>query len=373
MLSAAAVLDKNPTAPAIHGRCSYNHLIFRPPKSVGRTCVDFDTQPASAQQKDFLLKKSAIAFCAGLISASVLNHGLARAEQTLPQSFEVRAQKTILYDIVKFGGALFAPGERGVILTTTDSGERWKLFSNVPTNRALTSIVFVDQKVIVVAGHGGTVFRTEDGGGVWKKIDLPEIGKDSILGSMKSADGRLFLYGAFGLFLVSADAGKSWSKHSIIDETFDRHVSRVLEFPDRSLFVVGESGTAAISHDAGKTWKKLNVGYQGSLFGALYANDGSILVYGMRGNVFRSTDGGETWSQATLDTKSTINAGVISEDGTIALVGNNGLVLVSNDNGRSFKILSTAEGGPLSGVHVTEDGRLVYVGYLTVGVVDAGK
>lgn len=319
------------------------------------------------------MKKSAIALCAGLMIASVLDQGLARAEKTLLKSFDIKANKVMLFDVVKFGDLLYAPGERGVILRSPDNGNHWVGFSNVPTNRALTSIIFVDEKVIVVAGHGGGVFRTDDGGAEWQKIEIPEIGKDSILGIMKTADGRLFLYGAFGLFFESRDAGKSWTKRSIIDEGFDRHVSQVVELPNKSWFAVGESGTAAISSDAGVNWQKLNVGYEGSLFGVLSAKDGSILVYGMRGNVFRSADNGHTWSQVPIESKSAINSGSVSTDGTIALVGNNGLAVVSKDNGLSFKTLRTAESGPLSGVHITKDGALVYVGYLAVGVVHSAK
>lgn len=319
------------------------------------------------------MKKSAIALCAGLVIASVLDQGLARAEKTLMKSFEIKANKTMLFDVVKFGDVLYAPGERGVILKSPDHGNHWAGFSNVPTNRALTSIVFVDEKVIVVVGHGGTVFRTDDGGVEWQKIEIPDIGKDSILGIMKTADGRLFMYGAFGLFFESSDAGKSWTKRPVIEDGFDRHISQVVELPNKSWFAVGESGTAAISNDAGVKWQKLNVGYEGSLFGVLPAKDGSILVYGMRGNVFRSADNGQTWSQVPIDSKSAINSGAVSEDGTIALVGNNGLAVVSKDNGLSFKTVKTAESNPLSGVHITKDGSLVYVGYLAVGVVHSAK
>lgn len=317
------------------------------------------------------MKKSVIALCTGLMIATVLDQGLARAEKVLSNSVNVKAQKTMLFDVVKFGETLFAPGERGVILRSTDTGGHWGVFSRVPSNRALTNIVFVDEKVIVVAGHGGTLFRTENGGAEWQKIDIPQIGKDSILGVMKTADGRLFLCGAFGLFFESNDAGKSWVKHSIIEEGFDRHISQVVELPNKSWFAVGESGTAAISADSGKTWQKLNVGYEGSLFGVVPAKDGSILVYGMRGNVFRSADNGQTWIQVPIDSKSTINSGTVSEDGTIALVGNNGLALISKDNGKSFKTVKTGEGGPLSGVHITKSGALVYVGYQAVGVVNS--
>lgn len=319
------------------------------------------------------MKKSAIALCAGLMIASVLDQGLARAEKALLKSIDIKANKTMLFDVVKFGDLLYAPGERGVILRSPDNGNRWVGFSNVPTNRALTSIAFVDEKVIVVAGHGGSVFRTDDGGAEWQKIEIPEIGKDSILGIMKTADGKLFLCGAFGLFFESSDAGKSWAKRSIIDEGFDRHISQVVELPNKSWFAVGESGTAAISNDAGMKWQKLNVGYEGSLFGVLPAKDGSILVYGMRGNVFRSADNGQTWSQIPIESKSAINSGAVSADGTIALVGNNGLAVVSKDNGLSFKTVNTAESNPLSGVHITKDGALVYVGYLAVGVVHSAK
>lgn len=319
------------------------------------------------------MKKSVIALCAGLMVASVLDQGLARAEKALLKTNDIKANKTMLFDVVKFADLLYAPGELGVILKSPDNGSHWRVFSSVPTNRALTSLVFVDENTVIAAGHGGTVFRSDNGGGAWQKIEITEIGKDSILGIMKTSDGRLFLYGAFGLFLESNDKGKSWTKRSIIDEDFDRHISRIVELPNKGWFAVGESGTAAISNDAGLTWQRLDVGYEGSLFGALATKDGSILVYGMRGNVFRSADNGKTWSKIPIDSKSALNAGAVSDNGKIALVGNNGLAVVSNDHGLSFKTVRTAESNPLSGVHITQDGVLVYVGYQAVGIVHSAK
>ena len=176
---------------------------------------------------------------------------------------------------------------------------------------------------------------------------------------MPHLDGDHFVaYGAFGLYLDSADAGRSWQRRTILaPESANagarcagggrrRRVHRgALRSPhfqviqvDSTLLLVAESGTLARSDDGGVTWTQLESPYEGSWFGALELDDGSVLAFGMRGNVYRTSDLGATWDKVPLGTTASLMGGAQLADGRVLLVGNTGLLALSSDRGRTLEL-----------------------------------
>jgi len=281
----------------------------------------------------------------------------------------IRAERTALFDLVKFSGGFLAVGERGVVMRSSDGGRTWQ-GAQAPTTRTLVSIAVIDDKTLVAVGHGGAIVRSEDAGRTWTAIDVPDTGGDSILGVTLLKDGRLFAYGAYGMFLVSEDQGKNWERRSVISEEFDRHISRIVEAGD-SLYLIGESGTIARSDDGGEHWARIESPYEGSFFGLLALGHQDLVAFGMRGNVFRTHDGGATWTQIPLESKSALNGGYVTADGRVVIAGNNGLVAVSDGAVSHFDLQVVPEGTPVAKAMYADDGELVYVGYLASGRLPA--
>jgi len=162
-------------------------------------------------------------------------------------------------------------------------------------------------------------------------------------------DGRFVAYGAFGMYFESTDGGRSWTKRTILNEDFDRHISQVVP-ANGLLWLVGESGTMATCDALSADYVEVTAPYEGSFFGMVVARDGALLVFGMRGSVYRSADNGQTWEKIEIDTTASFNGGRTLADGRIMLVGNAGLVATSKDDGRTF----ATQWSPASGV---TDGR----------------
>jgi photosystem II stability/assembly factor-like uncharacterized protein len=280
---------------------------------------------------------------------------------------DIKPDRIILMDVAVVGQRLLAVGERGFTLVSDDRGEHWKAVAT-PVDRTLTGVAFQDDKVGVAVGHGGKVVRTEDGGGTWTEVPVSEIGPDSFLGVTSLGGGHFVAYGAFGNYFDSTDAGKSWAKHMVESEDFDRHISRVLPVGN-SLLLVAESGTLARSEDAGATWTAIESPYQGSFFGATVLKDGSVLVFGMRGNVYRSADAGATWQKIPLDTTASLMAGLQLADGRVLLVGNTGLLAVSKDGGQTLELHWSPEGHGFAGL-AEDGGKVVLVGESGVTTLD---
>lgn len=281
------------------------------------------------------------------------------APAALPE-VSAKPNRLILLDIAQSGDLLLAAAERGVILRSMDAGKTWKSL-RTPTSRTLTGIALDDGALGVAVGHGGTLLRTTDSGASWQKVDVPETGPDALLGVTRIGAQRFVAYGAFGLFLESVDGGKTWKRHQIVSDDFDRHISSVIALGETQFLLVGETGTLARSSD-GVNWKSLQSPYDGSWFGALTTQSGARLIFGMRGNIYRSEGGGESWSMASIDSRQAITNALQLSDGRILIVGNGGLVAVSEDDGRSFRQIKMGAPVSFSRAIQTADGRTLAVG-----------
>lgn len=269
-----------------------------------------------------------------------------------------KPDRLVLLDLASVGKRLVVVGERGVIFRSDDEGKTWQ-GQRTATTRTLVAISFADEKIGVAVGHGGSLLRTEDGGISWTIVKVEEAGLDSLLGVTALGLHRFVAYGAFGLYIESNDGGKSWIRHRVISDEFDRHISKVIRINDK-LLLVGESGTLATSAD-GVTWHKSNSPYEGSWFGGITTPSGAVLIFGMRGNVYRSEDAGMQWTKVGLNAKQGVMNALILPDGGIVLVGNAGFVARSDDDGRSFRQIDSGSRASLAQGAVLSSGELIAV------------
>lgn len=270
----------------------------------------------------------------------------------------LRADRTLVLGAALHGQRAIAVGERGAIFVSDNSGSDWTGYRSA-TTRTLTSVVSLDDKVWIGAGHGGALLRSEDGGKSVRAVET-DAGKDSFLGLTALSSTSVLAYGAFGLMLRSDDAGRTWTRVQVIDEGFDRHIARVVVAKD-FLLLVGESGTLAQSADGGASWTRLGSPYEGSYFGATVTPSGALLIFGMRGALFRSSDQGVSWQKITLRTKLPFFGAVTRRDNTIVLTGGMGWLAISNDDGQSFR-LKRVTPRSVAGAFERADGELVAYG-----------
>jgi photosystem II stability/assembly factor-like uncharacterized protein len=280
---------------------------------------------------------------------------------------EIRPDRIILIDITRAGDRLVAVGERGFVLLSDDAGKTWRA-RETPVTRTLTGVAFRDAKVGVAVGHGGSFVRTEDGGEHWAHVPVPEAEPESLLGVVSLGGDRFAAYGAFGMYFDSADAGRTWTRHTVMSEDFQWHISQVIPV-GQALLMVAESGTLARSDDGGTTWTAITSPYVGSYFGALATPGGAILAFGMRGNVWRSTDLGATWQKIELNTTASLNGGRVLADGRILLVGNSGLLVASKDDGQTLELHWAPGGRGFSAVAEAGD-RIILAGETGVTPLD---
>jgi photosystem II stability/assembly factor-like uncharacterized protein len=323
---------------------------------------------------------------------------------TAPAQIRPLAEKSLLLDVAKAANHYVAVGARGDVLLSDDA-KTWRQVE-VPTRATLTAVAAIDAQVWAV-GHDGMILHSADGGehwqvqrkDPWQAADAgadPEKGAP-LLDVLFLDAHRGFAIGAYSLALQTADGGENWQPMTVAaetggDEELDEpkasepkakepkakgarktetftaeelkvgqeatpHLNAIARTGSGALFIVAERGSAFRSRDNGATWKRLQLPYDGSMFGVLGYEGDHVLAFGLRGHAFESTDLGDHWTLVDTRTELSLLGGSATPDGGAVIVGANGIVLVRanrNDHLRSFVdqsagVIATAL--PLDGGH----------------------
>jgi photosystem II stability/assembly factor-like uncharacterized protein len=304
------------------------------------------------------------------------------------------AAKSLLLDITRSGGHYVAVGARGDVLLS-DDGRAWRQVE-VPTRATLTAVTAVDAQVWAV-GHDGMILHSADGGEHWQiqrkdPWQAADAGGDPTKGAplldvlfVDATHG--FAIGAYSLALQTADGGSTWQPMTVaanakdddrIDdagskrggndkETFTAeelkvgqeatpHLNAITRTGSGALLIVAERGSAFRSRDNGATWKRLQLPYDGSMFGVLgYAGD-HVLAFGLRGHAFESADLGDHWTLVETGTQLSLMGGAATADGGAVIAGANGIVLMRGKGGEPLRGFVEQSAGIIAKVLPLEKG-----------------
>lgn len=355
----------------------------------------------------------------GLLGGTLLCNSSLAQEPTatdyamLPALENSRPDEAVLLDVVDTGEHLVAVGARGLVTLSEDAGESWQQAA-VPVSLTLTSVFFADPMHGWATGHEGLIIATNDGGQNWQ---VQQTGRDTLVQSVPMLkadietmraqldatedaeqkdviafdleylefaleDAELALetgpsepmldiwfgdvnngiaVGAYGNALRTTDGGEHWQ---VISRTLDNpdkmHLNSVTSAGDGTIYIAGEAGLAFRSEDGGISWTKLDVPYQGSLFGVIAEGD-SLLLHGLRGNIFVSQDRGDSW--VPVDTGiTTALVGGMRVNGGLVLVGTSGTVLEGNTDSTAFEYRFHPGRSTLSAVLPLSDSAVLLVG-----------
>ncbi len=125
----------------------------------------------------------------------------------------------------------------------------------IAQNPYLFTIRFADEEQGYVAGLGGVVLRSDDGGRTWR---YEEIGiRMAVFSVQPFPDRRAIVVGEKGLIRVSSDGGSSWQPLAGFPQIFT--FMRDIQFnKDASVgYIVGQRGLVLRSTDRGQTWERV--------------------------------------------------------------------------------------------------------------------
>lgn len=239
---------------------------------------------------------------------------------------------------------VWAVGHDGVIVHSADAGEHWQMqrkdpwqapAGDAPTDprqgAPLLGVLFTDTKHGFAVGAYSLALRTDDGGDHWQEITVAPLPKDA----SDDADSDVPA-GADAGTNASKDGGDQsgggkWTFNQSqlkIGQEATPHLNAIARTGSGALFIVGERGAAFRSRNDGETWQRLQLPYDGSMFGVIGYEADHVLAFGLRGHVFESTDLGDHWTQIPTGTELSLMGGTALPDDGAAIVGANGMVLM---------------------------------------------
>ena len=316
------------------------------------------------------------------------------------EALPLTAQSLVL-DMAKSGEHYVAVGARGAVLLSED-GRSWRQAA-VPTRMTFTAVTAVDAQVWAV-GHEGVIAHSGDGGEHWE-LQRQDAWKPATGSGMRDPQqgGPLlailftdvkhgYAVGAYSVALKTDDGGANWTAMTVAKpkvgadddeiekpakapakgkndhgETFSKeeltlgqeatpHLNAIARTGNGALIIVGERGSAFRSRDAGATWQRLQLPYDGSMFGAIGFEADHVLAFGLRGHVYESSDLGEHWKQVPTGTELSLMGGAALANGGSAIVGANGVVLVRGNAGEALKSYVDEPAGIIASVLPLGDG-----------------
>ncbi len=170
-----------------------------------------------------------------------------------------------------------------------------------------------------------------------------------------------YIVGVFNLIFRTTNGGKIWKP--IFDRTEnpkELHLTAIRRIGD-DLYISGEQGMVLKYNPDKDKFLALETPYEGTFFG-LTGNADVLIAYGLRGNVYVSRDKGASWEKSESGIEASLTGAMVMKDGRIVMVSTLGDIIISSDNASSYKLIDSAQPMLTAGVAECGDGQLALVG-----------
>jgi photosystem II stability/assembly factor-like uncharacterized protein len=237
-------------------------------------------------------------------------------------------------------------GDGGLIYHTEDGGRTW-VRQTVATNDQINDLYFHNKEDGYLVA-GSAVYLTVDGGRAWRAArrfsaadfdgGTPELysvrfankKKGWIVGSVSRRDVV-----TDSLVLHTDDAGATWRRQLVPSR--DELIN--LDFADdRRGWIAGDKGTILATTDGGLNWTRQRTGTNATLYHLHFLDEERGWAVGERGTILRTTNGGETWTAAVAPglPRTTFLSVRFAGKEQGWIVGRGGVILRSDDGGRTW-------------------------------------
>ena len=188
----------------------------------------------------------------------------------------------------------------------------------------LMDVWFQDARRGWAVGAFGALLATVDGGKTWQdqaqQIHNPdEFHLNSITGD---GQGRVFIAGEGGIMFRSLDGGDNWET---LEPFYEGSWFGLVYSPRHdALLVFGLRGNLYRSTDFGESWEPVTDDNRATLAGGNAASDGRIALVGSVGTILTSDDGGQSFKRNLLEDRLGLSSAFYS-GGRLVLIGQGGV------------------------------------------------
>lgn len=284
--------------------------------------------------------KKVIASLLFLLSCNVAQaqQGWVTAKSAAPNGKDLNA---VSFSDSKHG---WVAGDGGFVSRTTDGGVTWTT-ETVATKDSINDIYFRNKDDGYLLA-GSSIFQSNNGGQDWQEIRryfasdfggaTPELysirfsGKKRgwVVGSISKDDVVVD-----SLVIYTNDGGKSWLRQRVPTKQELIH----LAFADEKRgWIVGVGGTILHTDDGGETWSEQLSKTKATLYHVDFRNEREGWAVGERGTILRTTDGGLNWLSVETPLRNTLLSVRFPDDNAGWIVGRGGVILRSDDGGKTW-------------------------------------
>jgi M6 family metalloprotease-like protein len=220
-----------------------------------------------------------------------------------------------------------------VLFKSTNGGTSW---SNLPSrpNTTLYGVSATDNVRCWAIGST-SVYSTTDGGSTWQSSFLTVPGGRLYAISMISGMTG-WLAGTGGTMYKTINGGSNWT---LVTPGTPRILRSVFFKDEAHGWAVGDGGTIASTADSGKNWTVRTLS-DTLAFNAVAFTDTLVgCVAGRYGRVYRTTNGGTSWAVQSIPTRSHLNAIAFRGRDSGWIAGDNGTILRTVDGGRTWSAM----------------------------------
>ena len=206
---------------------------------------------------------------------------------------------------------VYAGAEASGLYRKEAGDEGWEELTNgmPPSPQVRAIAIHPDDPAVVFAGTQRGVYRSQDRGGQWHRMNLPE-GRVVWSIQFHPNDSQVMYLGTEGSeVFTSQDAGENWqylstiSNPNAVQMAFATRILRIAIEPanPQYMYAALEVGGAARSSDGGKSWEVANSYFADDvdlmdLHGvAVGSGDSNAVFISNRVGVWRNLDRGDNW------------------------------------------------------------------------------
>ena len=266
--------------------------------------------------------------------------------------------------LVLVAALLLVPVSASAVISTGPATDKsWYWQDPLPQGNTIYAASFADASTGWVAGQGGVVLKTADGGLTWAPQDCGS--QNDLTGAAFADAGDGWVAGLAGTIRHTSDGGATWTNQGL-----GTYAYRAISAADaNSAVCVGDKGatvsTIAYTRNGGTNWSYANTASTSQLLGVSMSSPTLGWAVGAAGTILKTTDGGANWTALTSPTTVALNA-VAAVKGTttayaVGAVNGTTTVLKTTD-GTTWSALSMSTALSLNALAVNSDGTQVTIG-----------
>ena len=226
-----------------------------------------------------------------------------------------------------------------------------------PTIPEFRSMAFFDANIAIAVGEEGVIARTDDAGQSWQL--LPKISSASLFDIKIVNQNEAIIVGGNSSILLTRDAGKSWRQIGLKLASFRL---QSISADDEVSISVGDNGTIIQSERSLSAWRPVDSGTREDLHSVTRLDNQMHVAVGKNGVILRSQDSGRSWQGINVQQKENLRQVLALDARRLIATGENGIILTSDDQGKSWTRVDSNTHDTLATTSTDGEGRITAIG-----------